>query len=181
VVQADDDDRPGEAELPAEGARETGGGPVDRLSGGCAVLVQPGFPPGGDPDPLGAVGAEERPDRVHEPGAPAAGQVNCPGWSGDRDEQGLHPWLVSLASAGPGAAGAVIGVLLAVQSRGRGRAAPGERDDHAAAFAAGLGVAELLVFQGELVDGADEGGDVGPGLASSPFLASIVVIRRPSR
>jgi hypothetical protein len=33
----------------------------------------------------------------------------------------------------------------------------GERDD----AAVGVGVAELLVFQGELVDGADKGGDVG--------------------
>jgi hypothetical protein len=36
---------------------------------------------------------------------------------------------------------------------------------------AGLGVAELLVFQGELVDGADEGGDVGAELGEFPVLA----------
>jgi len=36
-----------------------------------------------------------------------------------------------------------------------------ERDD---AAAVGAGVAELLVFHGELVDGADEGGDVGADL-----------------
>src|SRR5260370_276229 len=44
---------------------------------------------------------------------------------------------------------------------GAGGCPAGERGD---AAAAGVGVAELLVFQGELADGADEGGDVGAEL-----------------
>src|ERR1039457_4888950 len=45
----------------------------------------------------------------------------------------------------------------------------GERDD--AAAGAGAHVAELLVFQGELVDCADEGRDGGPELAEVLGLA----------
>jgi hypothetical protein len=46
----------------------------------------------------------------------------------------------------------------------------GERDD-----AAGVGVAELLVFQGELADSADQGGDVG----AEPGLVLVVRARCP--
>jgi hypothetical protein len=55
LVHSDDDDWPEEAELEAEGLRDQGGGLVDRLSRGRAVLVQPGFPAAGDLDPLGAL------------------------------------------------------------------------------------------------------------------------------
>jgi hypothetical protein len=51
---------------------------------------------------------------------------------------------------------------------GPGRCPSGERDDGAAA---GMHVAELLVFQGELVDGADQGGGVGAELGE--FLRSV--------
>lgn len=39
-------------------------------------------------------------------------------------------------------------------------------------------VAELLVFQGELVDYAHEGRDVGPELGESLFLPAIVFLSR---
>jgi len=58
---------------------------------------------------------------------------------------------------------------------GAGGCPAGERDD---AAAVGAGVAELLVFQGELVDGADEGGDVGAELGEFLVLAAIVCLSR---
>src|ERR1039457_5903464 len=70
---------------------------VGRLSGGCAVLVEPGFPAAGDLDPFGAPGADERPKRAHEPDAPGVGQVNLPGRAVDWDEQGLHLWCPGAA------------------------------------------------------------------------------------
>jgi hypothetical protein len=55
----------------------------------------------------------------------------------------------------------------ALGPEGGGWVPAGERDD----AGPGAGVTELLVFQGELVDGADEGGDVSPELGECPVLA----------
>jgi hypothetical protein len=90
VVEADDDDRAEQDVIGAVGAGEEGGGLVDRLAGGGAVLVEPRFPASGDLDPLGAVRADEFPDREPEPCVSFAGQVSFPGRGADGDEQDLH-------------------------------------------------------------------------------------------
>jgi hypothetical protein len=90
---------PVQAALPAEGSRKAGSRLVGRLSRSRGVLVQPGFPAAGDPDPLGAVRADEVPQRAHEPGTPAAGQDNSPRRAVDRDEKPLHLSSRCLADA----------------------------------------------------------------------------------
>jgi hypothetical protein len=48
------------------------------------------LPPAGNPDPLDALRADERPQRAHEPDAPADGQVNHLRRPVNGNEQGPH-------------------------------------------------------------------------------------------
>lgn len=90
VIDPRDDDAPEKAERHAEVTCNTRGRLVNRLPRSPAVLIHPELPPVGNPEPLDALRADERPQRPHEPDATAAGHANHFRRPVNRNEQSPH-------------------------------------------------------------------------------------------